>query len=47
VLDRLRRGEPAIWLAGSGANGLFVNPQTLQPGEEHIICARLRELLGV
>ena len=45
VLDRLRRGEPAIWLAGSGANGLFVNPQTLQPGEERMICARLREVL--
>jgi D-glucosaminate-6-phosphate ammonia-lyase len=46
VLDRLRRGEPAIWLAGSGANGLFVNPQTLQPGQERIICTRLREVLA-
>lgn len=47
VLDRLRCGEPGIWLAGSGANGLFVNPQTLQPGQERIIIARLREVLGL
>ncbi|OQA40694.1 MAG: L-seryl-tRNA(Sec) selenium transferase [Chloroflexi bacterium ADurb.Bin325] len=47
ALDRLRRGEPAIALAAAGDRGLFINPQTLQPGQERIICARLREVLGI
>lgn len=47
TLDRLRRGEPAIALAAAGNRGLFINPQTLQPGQERIICARLREVLGI
>ena len=47
ILKRLRQGEPSIALAASGANGVFVNPQTLQPGQERIICERLREVLNV
>jgi L-seryl-tRNA(Ser) seleniumtransferase len=47
ILKRLRQGEPAIALAAAGTSGVFVNPQTLQPGQERIICERLREILGV
>ena len=45
MLDALRHGEPSIALAPAGTNGVFVNPQTLQPGQERIVCARLREVL--
>jgi len=46
ILKRLRGGEPSIVLAASGAHGVFVNPQTLQPGQERIICERLRAVLA-
>jgi uncharacterized pyridoxal phosphate-dependent enzyme len=46
ILAELRTGEPAIALAPSGDNGFFVNPQTLEVGQERIIAARLREVLG-
>jgi L-seryl-tRNA(Ser) seleniumtransferase len=46
ILARLWSGEPAISLLGSGAHGIFVNPQTLQPGEELIIVDRLKEILA-
>jgi len=45
ILQRLRHGEPSIALAPAGVNGVFINPQTLQPGQERIICERLREIL--
>jgi L-seryl-tRNA(Ser) seleniumtransferase len=45
VLNRLREGEPCIVLAPAGKSGLFVNPQTLQPGQERIIVHRIREIL--
>lgn len=41
---RLRDGEPAI-AVGTSSTGLFVNPQTLAPGQEKIIAERLREVL--
>jgi uncharacterized pyridoxal phosphate-dependent enzyme len=47
ILKRLRQGEPSIALAAAGASGVFVNPQTLQPGQEGIVCERLREVIGV
>ena len=47
ILKRLRQGEPSIALAAAGAGGVFVNPQTLQPGQECIVCERLREILHV
>jgi len=46
VLTRLREGEPSIALAPSGLNALFVNPQTLQPGQERVVVQRLKEVLG-
>ncbi len=45
ILKQLRQGEPSIALAPAGTNGVFVNPQTLKPGQERIICERLREII--
>ena len=47
LLERLMAGDPAVSLAPSGANGVFVNPQTLQPGEEKIVVGRIKILVGV
>lgn len=47
VLVLLRDGDPSIELAPAGTNGIFINPQTLRPGEERIVASRLlRILLG-
>jgi len=46
LLRRLYLGNPAIHLAPSGAQGVFVNPQTLQPGEEKIIGDRILEIIN-
>jgi L-seryl-tRNA(Ser) seleniumtransferase len=45
ILHALWCGKPAIALAPAGENGVFVNPQTLQAGQERIIVARLKEVL--
>jgi uncharacterized pyridoxal phosphate-dependent enzyme len=45
VLRQLYQGSPAISLAPSGQNGIFINPQTLQPGEEKIIVERIKDIL--
>jgi len=45
ILSALRAGEPPIDLAPAGKRGVFVNPQTLRPGEERIIGQRIRELV--
>lgn len=45
LLAQLREGQPAISLAPSGESGVFVNPQTLRPGEEMVIVRRVKELL--
>ena len=45
VLRRLYQGNPAISLAPAGQNGIYINPQTLQPGQEKIIVARLKTVL--
>ena len=45
VLRRLYTGSPAIHLAPAGANGIYVNPQTLQPGQEKMIVERISEIL--
>jgi D-glucosaminate-6-phosphate ammonia-lyase len=45
LLGRLKSGVPAISLAPSGEHGLYVNPQTLEPGEERIVARRLAEEL--
>ncbi len=38
-------GYPAIHLAPAGANSIYINPQTLQPGQEKTIVARMLEIL--
>src|SRR5579884_2116859 len=46
VVKALRDGEPSIAVAG-GRAGIYINPQTLQEGEERIVARRLAEILGV
>jgi L-seryl-tRNA(Ser) seleniumtransferase len=45
ILKRLYAGNPAVFLATAGENGVLVNPQTLEQGEEMIIIARIKEIL--
>ncbi len=45
LLKRLYEGSPAISLAPAGERGLYINPQTLRPGEEKIIVERIKEIL--
>ena len=45
LLKRLYEGTPAISLAPAGENGLYINPQTLRPGEEKIIVDRIKDIL--
>jgi uncharacterized pyridoxal phosphate-dependent enzyme len=46
VLRQLYAGNPPIHLAPAGANGIYINPQTLQPGQEKLIVGRIKEILG-
>jgi uncharacterized pyridoxal phosphate-dependent enzyme len=45
ILAELRDGDPSISLAPAGESGLYVNPQTLAPGQEQIIIRRLLEIV--
>lgn len=45
VVAQLLEGEPSIFLAGAGPHGIFVNPQTLELGQETIIIRRLKEII--
>jgi L-seryl-tRNA(Ser) seleniumtransferase len=45
ILARLLAGDPAISLAASGMDGLYINPQTLKPGEEIMIINQIKEIL--
>ena len=45
VIARLLEADPGI-AVGKTATGLFVNPQTMVPGEEEIVARRLREVLS-
>ena len=46
ILQQLQTGDPAIDIAGAGANGVLINGQTLLPGEVEIIAQRLKEIIG-
>jgi L-seryl-tRNA(Ser) seleniumtransferase len=46
VQDKLREGDPCIYLASAGDDGVYVNPQTLQEDEVNIIVQRLREIIS-
>lgn len=45
ILSRLRNGEPSIELAPAGPRSIFVNPQTLEPGQERIIGERIKQIV--
>jgi L-seryl-tRNA(Ser) seleniumtransferase len=45
VVDLLAAGDPAIIVALAAADGIFVNPMTLSPGEDQIVLDRLLETL--
>jgi len=46
VVKALRDGDPVIAVAGERA-GIYLNPQTLEEGEEKIVARRLSEVLGI
>lgn len=45
ILHQLLTGEPAIDIAGAGANGVLINGQTLMQDEVEIIANRLKEII--
>ncbi len=45
ILTRLSTGKPSIALAEAGERGVFVNPQTLVPGQEQIIVDRIKQVI--
>jgi D-glucosaminate-6-phosphate ammonia-lyase len=46
LLGRLLQGEPAVFLSPAGADGVYVNPQTLHPGQEMIVVERIKAALN-
>lgn len=44
VLTRLQEGDPIIAVAASGTDSFYLNPMTLEPGEEQIVQERLCEI---
>jgi L-seryl-tRNA(Ser) seleniumtransferase len=47
VLAQLQQGNPSIALSPAGDSGLYLNPQTLQPGQEQVIVDRIIEIVKV
>ncbi len=45
LLAKLRAGTPRIALAPAGDAGVYMNPQTLEPGQEEVIAASIRKIL--
>ena len=43
----LLAGRPRIAVWPSADDGIYVNPQTMQPGEGEVIARRLTEILDV
>jgi L-seryl-tRNA(Ser) seleniumtransferase len=46
LVRRLAEGEPRIAVGLVGDDAIALNPQTLGPGEDAVVLARLHELLG-
>jgi L-seryl-tRNA(Ser) seleniumtransferase len=45
ILRRLDSGSPRVAVAPAGTTGFYLNPMTLEPGEEQIVLARLVQAL--
>jgi len=45
LLARLSAGSPSIALSPAGASGVYLNPQTLEPGQERIIVERIMDIV--
>jgi L-seryl-tRNA(Ser) seleniumtransferase len=46
LMSRLASGNPSISVAPAGDNGIYLNPMTLEPGEETIVLERIGELFA-
>jgi L-seryl-tRNA(Ser) seleniumtransferase len=45
VLKRLQGRDPSVYLAPAGDRGIYVNPQTLRPGEIQVIIECIKQVL--
>jgi D-glucosaminate-6-phosphate ammonia-lyase len=45
LLNRLELGDPSIILSASRNNGIYVNPQTLAPGQEVVVTDQIMSVL--
>jgi uncharacterized pyridoxal phosphate-dependent enzyme len=46
IVRRLGEGDPYVEVSKSGDDGIWINPQTLEDGEEGIVIERLLQALG-
>jgi uncharacterized pyridoxal phosphate-dependent enzyme len=46
VVAKLAEGDPAISVAPAGTNSFYLNPMTLEPGEERLVLERLLAIFG-
>ena len=46
VLTQLAEGNPSVVAASCGTDSFYLNPMTLEPGEEWIVLERLLEIFG-
>ncbi|MDZ4718987.1 MAG: aminotransferase class V-fold PLP-dependent enzyme [Roseiflexaceae bacterium] len=47
VVAALLHGDPAVAVGSIGTDTIALNPQTIAPGEEHLVLTALRNVLGV
>ncbi|RPJ51010.1 MAG: aminotransferase class V-fold PLP-dependent enzyme [Chloroflexi bacterium] len=47
ILGRLLGENPGVFLSPAGEDGVYVNPQTLLPGEEMIVVERIKAVLSI
>jgi uncharacterized pyridoxal phosphate-dependent enzyme len=46
LLARLREGTPSVALQPAGPNGVYINPQTLEPGQEQVVVEAIGRILA-
>ena len=44
--QQLLAGDPGIEVAFAAPDGIYINPETLDPGEENIVAERLEAILS-